>query len=360
MCVFDECDTPFETYSSSREWLSHMRSQHRMRWHCFATSHEASFFESPDVLEQHLRDVHANQFSGEEISFLVENSSHPSLSVIEDCPFCQLKAENTEEDVARHLIQLALRSLPWPEDCYSSYHPSQSSRSSHSEGTASSADSNRDEDGMLEFRETDWDAWEKKIQAEDNSSHPLRNPGHEEPHITGEISGMVGLHDFMNPKYDAAEDELLEPFQQRANLDAVKHPSAETQLSERQVSMMNFMKEEATLIRELQVLAEIYKKTSEAVSKLDQVTIDRLLRNLDQLINLHEGLLEDLRMVSSSRWTDTRIPISRVETISSLSTASESIGPVFLENFRKLGPAHEAYDTTHEGATSLWHSLRGE
>ncbi|KAH8768100.1 hypothetical protein F5883DRAFT_389003, partial [Diaporthe sp. PMI_573] len=111
VCVFDECNTPTEIYSSSREWLSHMRSQHRMRWHCFATSHEPFFFQSPDDLEKHLREAHAGQLRSEEISFLVENSSHPSLSAMEHCPFCQETAENTEEHVARHLIQFALRSL---------------------------------------------------------------------------------------------------------------------------------------------------------------------------------------------------------------------------------------------------------
>lgn len=74
MCIFDEYDTPLEIYSSSREWLAHMRSQHRMRWHCFATSHEPSCFESPDALEDHLMQIHAGHFSNEEISFLVENS----------------------------------------------------------------------------------------------------------------------------------------------------------------------------------------------------------------------------------------------------------------------------------------------
>lgn len=354
VCVFDECDTPFEIYSSSREWLSHMRSQHRMRWHCFAISHEPSFFESPDVLEEHLKERHADHFSSEEISFLVENSSHPSLSVIEDCPFCQQTAENTEEHVARHLIQFALRSLPWPDDFSSSYHPSQSSRNAHSEDTASSAESNGDEDGILEFGKTDWDAWEKDLEADDNNSKSAKSEWHDGPPLTGERSNMVGLHDFISPDYDAAEDELLQPFRQRADLDAVKDRSVKLQISDRQNLVMRFWYEEATFLKDLRVLSAIYRSPLTACPKLDQMTAERLLRYLGQLIALHEKFLEDLKNAVSFNRKDTQFPVS------SSPSAPELIGTVFLENLRRLGPAHEAYSITHEGAVSLWQNIRNE
>lgn len=280
-----------------------------MRWHCFATSHEPCFFESPDALEEHLREIHANHFNSEEIPFLVENSSHPSLSVIEDCPFCQQTAENTEEHVARHLIQLALRSLPWPEDCYSSYHPSQSSRSAHSEGTGSSAEGNRNEDDILDVRKTDWDAWERDFQGGDKNAKSSSSQWHDAP-TTGERNDLVGLLDFASPSYDAAEDELLEPFRRREILNAVKEPSAAKLLSERRVSLRNLMKEEATFVQHLKALSEVYQGTFGACLKLDQIAADRLFRNLDQLTALHVQFLEDLKTVVSSELRDTQIPLS--------------------------------------------------
>lgn len=372
MCVFDECDTPLELYSSSREWLAHMRSKHRMRWHCFATSHEPSFFESPGVLEDHLREIHVGHFSNEEISFLIETSRHPSLSVIEHCPFCQETAENIEEHVARHLIQFALRSLPWPDDCYSNCHPSQPSHSAHINGTKSSSEANGDDGAMQELRETDWDAWEKDIEAKDgnvptgnlwhDARPPAVNPWHVGPPLTGERNAAVELYDFLSPNYDAAEDELLEPFRQRANVGIVKTPPSETrlQLDERQEFVQNLIEGEATFIMQLNVLAEIYKGTSNAVSKLDQFTIDRLFKNLNQLIMLHEGLLKDLKAAVPSNWEGTQIPISHGGAASSSPTAPKSIGAVVLENVRRLRPEHEEYYINHERATSLWQSLRKE
>lgn len=337
-----------------------MRSQHRMRWHCFATSHGPTFFESPEVLEEHLRDIHAGHFSSEEISFLVENSHHPSLSVIEHCPFCEHTAENTEEHVARHLIQFALRSLPWPEDCYSSYHPSQSSRSARSEGTASSAETSRDDAEMRELRETDWDAWQSEIEAEDNRSRSFKSRWHDEPPLTGEKRDVVGLDDFISPNYDAAEDEVLEPFRQRANIDAVKRQPAEIQRSRRQKSLRNFIKEEATFVQDLHVLTEIFKGTSEACPQLDERTVDRLFRNLDQVAALHVEFLTDLNAAASSTLKEPQLSISRDKPVSSSPTAPELIGAVFLENFRRLGPAHEVYSSTHEEAISLLQSIQDE
>lgn len=212
-----------------------MHSQHCMRWHCFVTSHKPSFFQSPDALEEHLREIHAGHFSSEEISFLVESSNHPSLSVIEYCPFCQETAENTEEHVARHLIQFALRSLPWSEDCCNSCHPSQSSHS------ASSAGTDRDEDGLLEVRKTDWDAWDKEIQAENNIPRSFEGQWHSDPPLTGEASDVVGLHDFLSPDYDPAEDDLVRPFRQRANIGTAS--AAEQSLAERQAIVRDFAHE---------------------------------------------------------------------------------------------------------------------
>ena len=336
-----------------------MRSQHRMRWHCFATSHEPFFFQSPDDLEEHLREAHAGQLRSEEISFLVENSSHPSLSVMEHCPFCQETAENTEEHVARHLIQFALRSLPWPEDCSSSCHSSQSSHSAHSEGSASSAETNRDEDGMREVRKTDWDAWEKEFRAEEINRISLHGQlGDGEPPLTGEASNEVGLHDFLSPDYDAAEDELLEPFRKRANPGDAKDRSVETQLSEREASVRKLIKEEAAFVRDLNVLVEIYEGTSQTVPELDETKAGRLFRNLDQVTTLHEEFLKDLRTALQPDRKGTKTSFPRDNSLSSPAVTPKPIGTILLENSRKLGPAHEAYSATHQDAVSLWQSIR--
>jgi len=39
ICVFEDCDEPYQLYATSEEWSSHMSSQHRIRWYCSANSH---------------------------------------------------------------------------------------------------------------------------------------------------------------------------------------------------------------------------------------------------------------------------------------------------------------------------------
>ncbi|KAI7788219.1 hypothetical protein LA080_012285 [Diaporthe eres] len=306
VCVFDECDTPLELYSPSKEWLAHMRSQHRMRWHCFATSHEPSFFASPDIFEDHLKEIHSGHFSGDEISFLVENGSHPSLPA-PDTIRLEIFAL-----VGGLLYPGRRTALPWSEDCYSSYHPSQSSRSAHSEGTGVNAEASRNDDDILDVRKTDWDAWERDIQGEDKNSKSSISQWCEAP-MTGERSDVLGLLDFAFPNYDAAKDELLEPFRRRELLNAVKEASAEKQLSERRVTLMSFMTEEAAFVQDLQALSEVYKGTFKDCVKLDQLAADRIFRNLDQLTALHVEFLEDLKTVLSSELRDTQIPVSNIK-----------------------------------------------
>jgi hypothetical protein len=340
VCVFDECETPFEIYSSSKEWLSHMRSQHCMRWHCFFTSHEPSFFQSPGALEQHLREIHAGQFSSEEMSFLVENSSHPSLSVIEQCPFCQETAENTEEHVAQHLIQFALRSLPWSEDDCSSSHPSQSSHS------VSSAETDRDEYGMPEVRNEDWDAWEDEFQAERSPFTELGPPS------TNERSDSVGLHEFMPPNYDAAEDDLLEPFRIRAN---VGMASATKQfLVGRQETVRQFVLDEEIYVNLLNLIAKVYVKAATEVIEEDHTPLDLLLEKVNRLLVLHEWFLNELKSAEFAGSQHSVLPNIADSSFVNSSASRPSpalIGRVLLENFRRLGPAHEEYSKAHQDAT---------
>lgn len=354
MCVFDECDTPFEIYSSSKEWLSHMRSQHRMRWHCFATSHEPSFYESPDILEEHLKEIHAGHFSSEEISILVENSSHPSLSVIEHCPFCPQTAENIEEHVARHLVQFALRSLPWPDDCSNTYHASHASRSGHTEGSGSiseARETNWDEDSVPDIRKTDWDAWESD-----------KNQQYEEPPFTGEATAVVGLNDFMSHDYDAAADERLEPFRQRAKSGLVKDSSAQQPLSERQATVRDFIHQEAEIIRVLHKLIDMYRIYGRAMKGVlqteESTSLDRLLSIVHNLAVLHQEFLNELEMVVSSDRGITAFPVSSNIMVSSSPTQPELIGTIVLENFRKIDPRREEYCTFIDRATSEWYSIR--
>lgn len=363
MCVFDECDTPFEIYSSSKEWLSHMRSQHRMRWHCFATSHEPSFFESPDVLEEHLKEIHAGHFSSEEISLLIENSGHPSLSIIENCPFCPQIAENIEEHVARHLVQFALRSLPWPDYCSDAYHDSHTSRSGHSEGSGSiseAGETNRDEDDMTDIRKTDWVAWEE-IQGEGDSPESDKNQQHDEPLLTEEGYEVVGLNDCKPHDYDAADDERLEPFRQRAESGLDKDSSAQQPLSERQATVRNFIHEEAIFIRILHKLIAMYRIYGGATRdnlQPDEITsLDRLLSIVNNLADLHQEFLNELRVIVSFDWETTPYPVSCNTMVSSSPAQPELIGTVVLENLRKIEPLREEYCTFLDRAMSEWYSI---
>ncbi|KAF2805712.1 uncharacterized protein BDZ99DRAFT_396002, partial [Mytilinidion resinicola] len=111
-CVFKECDSPYEIYSSSKEWLSHMSTRHRMRWQCFATGHEPLLCKTSEDFETHMRTVHAGSFSDKQLPFILEISAQPITPTLEHCPFCSISDGDIEGHVSGHLREFALRSLP--------------------------------------------------------------------------------------------------------------------------------------------------------------------------------------------------------------------------------------------------------
>ncbi|KAL5085404.1 hypothetical protein Trisim1_010631 [Trichoderma cf. simile WF8] len=117
VCVVDKCDDPIEIYSSRKEWLAHMRTRHLMRWYCIAKPHTQPLeFDSESGFIEHMKVGHPGKFRNDQLSLVAENSSRPKDSVFDDCPFCMGTSDNLEEHVALHLRDLALRSLPWPDD----------------------------------------------------------------------------------------------------------------------------------------------------------------------------------------------------------------------------------------------------
>ncbi|KAG8158584.1 hypothetical protein KVR01_011706 [Diaporthe batatas] len=353
VCIFDECDTPYEIFSSSREWLAHMRFQHRMRWHCFATTHEPSFFESPGALEDHMRETHAGQFSDEEISFLAENSGHPIKPVIEHCPFCQDMAENTEAHVARHLIQFALRSLPWPNNGSDDHEISHTSHSGHIDGPASSSEAenmDEDEDEMPDMRKTDWDAWEEKIQAGIGVSNKDDDEKQNDSTFICERDDEVGLQDFLAPDYNIADDELLEPFRRRASLADVTNTSSQQPIPNRKATVEQLILEEKEFVRVLQVLAKIYRRTLWDALALDEVLLEQLHSNMDHLAYLHQAFLNDLIATVSIGQS---VPASL-----RAMPQPASIGEVFLNNLKRIDPVHHQYAKIHVSAVPMWKSAR--
>ncbi|KAL6825861.1 hypothetical protein J3E69DRAFT_380963 [Trichoderma sp. SZMC 28015] len=117
VCVVDKCDDPIEIYSSRKEWLAHMSTRHLMRWYCIAKPHiQPLEFDSENGFIEHMRIDHLGKFKNDQLSLVAENSSRPKDSVFDDCPFCIGTSDNLEEHVGLHLRDLALRSLPWPDD----------------------------------------------------------------------------------------------------------------------------------------------------------------------------------------------------------------------------------------------------
>lgn len=113
-----------------------------MRWYCSRESHPGRLvFEREEEFVDHMKDVHPGAFPTDQLLIVAQGSCSPQDPLFESCPFCDqdpqdLESRNTlEEHVSGHLISLALRSLPWPEDS-----ANDSGGGSHSTDDASNAE----------------------------------------------------------------------------------------------------------------------------------------------------------------------------------------------------------------------------
>lgn len=102
-------------YSSSKEWLSHMRSEHRMSWRCVVKDHPPQTFETCEAFLKHMTEAHSRKFRKEQLPFIAESSARVLRPTVTACPFCAEGSGDLENHVAQHLCHFALQSLPWPD-----------------------------------------------------------------------------------------------------------------------------------------------------------------------------------------------------------------------------------------------------
>ena len=117
VCIFDDCeqDSPV-LYSSKKQWLLHMSSQHRQEWRCTSKEHGSLQFDHPDVYADHLKFHHGEEFLEDQIQLLVETQASSIVPTLEHCTFCSETQGDLAAHIGGHLKRLALQSLPNSDD----------------------------------------------------------------------------------------------------------------------------------------------------------------------------------------------------------------------------------------------------
>ncbi|KAI1125986.1 hypothetical protein F5Y10DRAFT_294187 [Nemania abortiva] len=116
VCLLDRCDQPYSLFSSSKEWLHHMRSEHLVKWTCPLEDDDVVEFCSQEGLMQHMDQLHPGIFSPDMLPSIIEACRETAEVVFEACPFCdKIPMNSIEEHVGHHLQYLALKSIPWQD-----------------------------------------------------------------------------------------------------------------------------------------------------------------------------------------------------------------------------------------------------
>lgn len=115
MCLFENCDEPYQLWTRSESWLKHMK-QHAMQWRCPAKSHHDQHFLTQQEFQSHLEKDHNKKYSEAELSLVITRSRQSLGPLFTSCPLCGQEAKeftgSIEKHIAGHLRSLALKSLP--------------------------------------------------------------------------------------------------------------------------------------------------------------------------------------------------------------------------------------------------------
>lgn len=131
-CYFDSCQDPIRTFSSFREWSSHMSNDHAPRvWLCTVKAHSSMRFFDERSSRKHMESQHGDTFGESQLNLLVRINSRPLARPLALCPLCgefpehlptpELQDEKGLPDqlprhVSGHLKELALLPLPPRQD----------------------------------------------------------------------------------------------------------------------------------------------------------------------------------------------------------------------------------------------------
>ncbi|PYH86271.1 hypothetical protein BO82DRAFT_118275 [Aspergillus uvarum CBS 121591] len=128
ICLFEDCTSPRELFSSVEQWLAHMKVHPApsTEWICSMrhASSDQTVMKSAEEFAHHVRDLHSGRFTDMQIKKLQLRAARPG-PMFSSCPFCDWSEHPDtekrkvsdgptpiEEHIADHLFDLALLSLP--------------------------------------------------------------------------------------------------------------------------------------------------------------------------------------------------------------------------------------------------------
>lgn len=113
LCLTEDCPMAMERYSRRSDWIEHMKVEHWMVWSCPFTC--SGFFPEPEMLRQHVLDIHGDDVSPDNTAYLVGLSGHTDDFKAQSCPLCGdfriSSSQQYDSHVGGHLESLALFAL---------------------------------------------------------------------------------------------------------------------------------------------------------------------------------------------------------------------------------------------------------
>lgn len=122
ICIRETCPCEQVLYSTSEDWLDHLRSIHDLRWVCSSNDHEEEYFQDEFEYHKHVTERHGIVANEKMLSLLSHANQAEAPEAFDQCPLCALSGDEHSSDkekakqfvladLVAHLRQLAALSL---------------------------------------------------------------------------------------------------------------------------------------------------------------------------------------------------------------------------------------------------------
>jgi hypothetical protein len=359
ICLLTGCKLGICTFKSRTEWMQHEFQTHRIgtEWRCTFCKETS---DSQETFRQHLVLAHVREVASSQIEELISASKRtvPCDAAKEMCPFCISAPAKTREGFARHVGKhqqdISLAALPNMDTSSDDGSSNDDNDSKGDDYGEEDSINNRDDDGD--------DSGSRGFDAKNNDSdetRSLQSGGSNRTPTNQEIEkgSTELLSGSSHWKFETDDTHSEERDEKNAAkfVQTSEGPNMQGHLGRRAAIIKELLDSEGVFLKDMNVIAEIYKGTADACPTLEPGTISAIFRNIDKIVDFSTMFFEELKSASASVYSpDYRRSRTTVGATTVEGNRKTYLGAVFDRHMQRMNTIYTDFlKSSEQGTTRL-------
>ncbi|KAK7424539.1 hypothetical protein QQX98_000504 [Neonectria punicea] len=115
-CIIEDCPAPNLLFATRKEWDAHVKTSHRVQWHCPLCEESDLMYQDEKEIVHHFESQHQDDVRDLTLSTLLPWSETQHMGIT-SCPLCSSFGREDSPEIVdhalRHIYEFSLRALPW-------------------------------------------------------------------------------------------------------------------------------------------------------------------------------------------------------------------------------------------------------